>query len=145
MAKISTFIYSENTAQEMTPNGPKLHILTPLQVFLPRFIPGTFSFSITFGILDYDLLKEHKIQIKFINNKENILVDTGSITLPINSNKPKIDGKTVELPLDMQGSIMNMNFQNVVFREEGIYKTNIVFDNDNIGSYEIKVKGVEIL
>lgn len=146
MAYISTFVYAESSIQEMTPKGPKLHIVSPIQVFLPRFIPGTFSFGIVFGILDYDATISHNIQVKFINSKEETLVDTGKLNLPISPiNNVNIDGKSIELPKDMRGSMMNMNFQNVVFREEGIYKTQIIFDNKNIGNYQVKVKGVEKL
>lgn len=147
MAYVSTFIYAESSAQEMTPEGPKLHVISPLHVFLPRFIPGTFSFSIVFGILDYDKTISHKIQIKFIDFEGKKLLDTGQINLPITNTGAtvNIDAKDIELPQDMQGSIMNISFQNVVFRKEGTYSTQIIFDDERIGEYSVKVKGVEKL
>lgn len=141
MAKISTFIYAESAMQEMTPQGPKLHIVSPLLIIRPIFVPGTFSFSIIFGILDYDIKVNHKVHILFTDENEERLVDSGIMNVSAANSNNK--GNIKELPRDMEGSIMNMSLQNVIFRKEGTYKTHVIFDDEEIGSYPIKVKGVE--
>lgn len=142
MPIITTFMYSEGTFNEAIPNGQRLHIVSPLLNLIPAFIPGTLSFSVNFGILDIDMEKEHNIQLKFVNssNEEDVIVDTNEIPFPIVN-----DPQMIELPPDMRGIMINVGFQNVVFRTEGTYKTIVYFDGESLGEYPIKVKGKEKL
>lgn len=142
MPRITTFMYSEGTLHEPIPNGQRLHVVSPLITFTPVFIPGTMSFSVTIGLLDIDIEKEHTLQLKFISPilDEDAVIDTGVVDVPRN-----IDPSMFELPPDMRGIILNLGFQNVVFRHEGIYKTQVFFDGDSLGEYPIQVKGKEKL
>ncbi len=118
MPKISTFMYSEGAVNETVPNGQRLHIVAPLLIFTPMFIPGTLSFSVSMGIIGIDVDKDHIFQFKFKTpvNGEAPLIDTGEINFP-RVNDPSI----YDLPLDMRGIMLNFGFQNVVFRNEGTY------------------------
>ncbi|MCM3651346.1 DUF6941 family protein [Metabacillus litoralis] len=142
MPHISTFMYSEGALNEQIPNGQRLHVVVPLLTFSPMFIPGTMSFAITVGILGVDVEKEHKLQIKFINpqKSDEPIVDSGEIVLPKTN-----DQNMYDLPPDMRGLVLNFNFQNVVFRTEGIYSTTVFLDGDSLGDFPIKVKGKENL
>lgn len=142
MPQITTFMYSEGTVHEQIPNGQRLHIVSPLITFRPIFVPGTFSFSVNVGILDIDIEKEHTLQIKFLSplDSDAPVVDSGVIPLPRN-----VDPTLYEIPPEMRGLMLNLGFQNVIFRTEGIYKTEVIFDGDILGEFPIHVKGKEKL
>lgn len=138
MAKISNFIYCESTINEATPQGNKIHIVSPLQVFLPMFIPGMFSFSVVVGIIDLDITKPH--MFKYIltgpDDNDKPLIDTGEIPLP-----PQVNVKN--LPDDFSGYMSGMDFRNVVMRKEGVYVSEVFFDGNSMGKFPIKAKAVD--
>lgn len=49
------------------------------------------------------------------------------------------DNQIAEIPDEYKGFSSSIGLQNTVFREIGIYKTNVIFDSEIIGSYEIYV------
>lgn len=143
MPHVSTFMYAEGSMSETTPqNQQRLHVVSPLHIFVPMFVPGTFSFCVVFGILDINTDKDHILRITFSNpNKdEPPLIDTGDMHLPrVN------DPNAQELPQEMRGIMTNISFQNVVLRYEGIYESEVFFDGDSLGIFPIQVKGKEKL
>lgn len=49
MAKVQSFMYAANVIQELPKNSsmqisPQTHIIAPLQIIVPLFIPSTYSF-----------------------------------------------------------------------------------------------------
>jgi hypothetical protein len=143
MPRISTFMYSEGSGHEALPSGEqRLHVVQPLHIFTPIFVPGTFSFSVVFGILDIDTDKDYNLRFTFESpvKTEELLIDTGLIHLP-RTNDPKV----MDLPKDMRGIMMNLGFQNVIFRNDGTYTSKVYFDNQILGEFPIKVKGRERL
>jgi hypothetical protein len=139
MPHVSMFMYCENATNDMTPQGPKLNITGPLHILTPMFVPGMFSFSIVFGILDLETDIDHAIRVIFRSSVagEEHLIDTGKdILIPRNSEKN-------DLPKDMRGLMMSLDFKNVVFRSEGLFLTEVLFDGESLGQFPIKVRGSE--
>jgi len=136
--KVSVFMYSESAQPEPTPQGNKLRVMNPQHILRPMFIPGQFSFAITFGILDFDVSLSHIIKYIFSSPDGTVLVDTAdSIQLPPIDN-PALN----DLPTDMRGFLTSLDFKNVVFSTEGEYKSDIFFDGLLLDSFRIKVKGM---
>jgi hypothetical protein len=137
MVHVSTFIYAQdsNTVAN-TEGGNSLHLINPQHIFTPAFIPSLFSFAIMFGILGIEQSKEHKIRVVFRgpNPNEGPILDTGDFNYPAND-----QGK--DLPLEMQGFLMNLNLRNVPLKYEGEYATDIYADGILLGTFPIKVKG----
>lgn len=131
MAKIMSFMYAGNVVQDPV-QGQPIHIVAPLMNIIPLFVPTTFSFSIVFGVADFDITSEHNIHAIFQN--DNIQLVNSAIKLP-----PVPEGADIELPDKYKGFLSIVNFQNVILEQEGVYKTRIIFDNDCIGEYEIYV------
>lgn len=138
MPIVSLFVYSDSAQPQQTPQGNQLHILNPQHILRPMFIPGQFSFAITFGILDFDTSIPHLIKYTFSSPNGDILIDTGDgIQLP------PIDNVALkELPLDMRGFLSSLEFKNIVFATEGEYKSEIFFDGVSLDTFGIKVKGM---
>lgn len=138
MPYISTFVYAEDSNAELTPQGQKLHIINPQQIFLPMFVPGMFSFAVAFGILEVNTQESHRIRYVFYSPVEGELplIDTGEVVLPIVTEDNGV-------PIDMQGIMLNLNFRNVPFRLEGAYKSEIYLDGNLLGIFPIKVRGKE--
>lgn len=142
MPEISTFMYVDGSFNETDSTGQqRLHLVSPMHIFTPVFVPGTLSFSVVFGILGIDNEKSHNLDFVFHNptTKEN-LVEIKQIHLPVN-NDPGVNG----LPKDLRGVMLNLSFQNVVFRNDGEYFSEIFLDNESLGKFPISVHGREKL
>jgi hypothetical protein len=138
MPKISTFMYCERA--EPNPQG-QMHITNPLLVINPVFIPGMFSFSIVFGVIGIDNDLDHQMQLLFLSPDENEapIINTNTITLP----KGVAPVTMISLPPEQKSMMFNLDFRNVVFKKEGIYKTSVFIDGENMGDYPIFVKAGE--
>ncbi|MCT2535690.1 hypothetical protein NC661_06545 [Aquibacillus koreensis] len=133
MPHITTFIYSEETKN--TPNN-KLNVINPLNVFRPAFVPGMFSFSVTFGVIGIDVTeKGHTVRIKFSSSdkRDEPIIDTEDLSLE------NIPSETATLPPNLRGIMGSLDFRNVVMRAEGEYFTEIFVDGDKLGEYPIYV------
>lgn len=106
-----------------------------LSVLTPEFVPGTFSFSIIFSVLDVDILGNNTIQIIFSKDGErDFLVNSGIITIPPMPNEDEIG-----LPNEYKGLNMSMDFRNVIFETEGLYNTDVFFNGQLLANNPIIV------
>lgn len=138
MARLNSLIYcinSERTAS-VDRKGEMINAMGIMSAITPEFVPGTFSFSIVFSVLDVDPEQNNRIQIIFSDDEGKEIVNSGEIQLPM-ANIPD----PICLPKEYQGMNMTMDLRNVVFEKEGVYKTSIIFNGNNIGTNEIYVKG----
>ncbi|PET68282.1 hypothetical protein CN533_27220 [Priestia megaterium] len=137
MPRVSTFMYCEAT--EANPRNGQMIINAPMHVFTPAFVPGMFSFSIVFGLLGIELNSENNFRVKFVGPDEKALIDTENLNFP----NPDLNDEQRNLPPNLRGMMLNFDFRNVVFRQEGQYKTEVFVNEDKIGEFPIDVKGVE--
>lgn len=139
MANLTNFIYCINAERVPAGNGKgeSINAIGVLATLTPEFVPGTFSFSIIFSILDIDISGNNIIRIVFSKDGEDkTLVDSGTVLIPPISNDDAID-----LPAEYKGLNMSMDFRNVIFESEGIYKTTIFFNDQLLSVNPIYVKG----
>lgn len=139
MANLTNFIYCINA--ERVPagdgNGDSINAMGVLSTLTPEFVPGTFSFSIIFSVLDVNVLGNNTIQIVFSKEgEEKGLINTGIITIPPMPNEDKSG-----LPDRFKGLNMSMDFRNVIFEEEGLYNTAVFFNGQLLANNPIYVKG----
>lgn len=138
MATLANFLYCLNAERNQGPQGQgeSINAMGVLTVFTPEFVPGTFSFSILFSVLDIDANTNGQIKVVFKNDKGNELINTGDITIP-----PVPTDVGVQLPSKYVGYNLSMDFRNVVFECEGEYATDIYFNGVLLGTNPIYVKG----
>lgn len=136
MPEMSSFMYCEQVMVNQSDN--KMRIEGPVNLMNPLFIPSMYSFAIVLGIVGVDTTVNNTLNIKFLNSNEEVVIDTNLLPIEKESNTEKND-----LPFEMRGIQINMDFRNVALRVEGIYKTVIAFNNEVIGVYPIPVKAVE--
>ena len=139
MAKLTNFIYCINAERgpASNGNGGGINAIGVVSALIPEFIPGTFSFSIIFSVLDVNINDNNTIQITFSKDgEEKNLVDSGVITIP-----PSQEENEVLLPDEYKGLNMSMDLRNVVFETEGLYKTTICFNGQFLPDNCIYVKG----
>lgn len=122
MAKLSMFVYAEDIKDTSSVGMPgRMMITGPLLSIVMPFIPNTYSFSIAFGLTEFKVTQNHTVQIKFINDEsKTVILDTGKMDINFNV-----------LPLATQPLdeiMMNSDFKNVIFENEGIYHTEIIVD-----------------
>lgn len=139
MARLTNFIYCIN-AERVPSNegkGESINAIGVLSALTPEFVPGTFSFSIIFSVLDIDISANNTIQIIFSKNgEEKNLVNSGVITIP-----PLPNGDEIGLPNEYKGLNMSMDFRNVIFETEGLYNTSVIFNGQLLADNFIYVKG----
>jgi hypothetical protein len=138
MPYLSTFVYCEGINVTPQSNGQIVSLTNPQHVFAPAFVPGQFSFGVSFGILELDVEnQEHIARYVFKDPKGKTVIDTQDVKL----SKDNIPPGSFEFPEDMRGIIMNMDFRNIPFKEVGAYKSEVFVDGVSIGIREIKVIG----
>lgn len=131
MEYISSFTYCDTIQTEMTSQGPQQQIVKPLQALMPIAIPGNFSFAIACNIAGFDASKENSVQIKFLDSNENIMYDTGEVKFQLPPEEIRTNGVA-----SMQ---FNIDIRNMIFREDGLYSTKVICNNNELGEYKIQV------
>ncbi|NNU94844.1 hypothetical protein ETC01_17315 [Geobacillus sp. NFOSA3] len=137
MPRVSTFMYCEST--EINPNTGQMRINVPMHIFTPAFVPGMFSFSVVFGLLGIEINPNNTFRVRFVSPNNEAIIDTNDLPFPT----PNPNDNVRNLPPEMRGMIFNFDFRNVVFRQNGQYKTEIFVNGDKLGEFPIDVKGVE--
>lgn len=131
MTKLKNFLYCLNVD---TTTEERTDIIGLMTAITPEYIPGLFSFSISFTLLNLTE-GEHRITIRFINpeNETIALIDNVKVDYKkdVNSN----------LPEEHMGINVAAGLQNVDFKNSGLYFTQVLLDGNNIGEFEIYAKG----
>ena len=129
MAKVHDIIFCLNSTN-IEGQGASAH--TILSTMNPEYVPGLFSFSSIVTILDLDNNKEHKVKFCFGNDDEEKVVLEGKIS--------SFDDPS-NLPKEYKGVNLSVDWNNVNFRTEGIYKLLVSVDDVELDSKSIYVKG----
>ena len=138
MAKLVSFVYCMNAIKEPEPSNA-LNAINVVSSLRPDYIPGGFSFSVVFSILDIKLdSPSNAIRVRFLN-KENdeVVADSGTILLPAQS----LSEEDQLLPQQYRGFNMSLDFRNIIFKQSGLYATEIVFNGESLGTQDIFVQG----
>lgn len=138
MSELANFVYCLNAERRPLDDGKQesLNAIGILSVITPEFIPGMFSFSIVFSVQDVDPTKENSVRIVFSREgAEAPQIDSGDIVLPTLDDPDKIG-----LPKEYKGLNLSMDLRNVVFENEGIYFTDVYFNQQKIGRKNIYAK-----
>lgn len=130
MPVIKNFVYCLNTN---TTDG-KNNILGAFGTMAPEYIPGLFSFSVFFTVLDLEE-GSHQLTLHFRDPGGQILATVQSDSIPY-----EIDASS-NLPGRYQGLNAAVNFQNVDIKRSGLHSMEVLLDGESQGAYEIYVKG----
>lgn len=130
MAEIKNFIYCLNINTE----DGRTDLVGVLNTITPEYIPGLFSFSISFALLDIEE-GEHILNVKFKDSDKNTIagIDGAIIQYKRDENS--------NLPDSQMGVNVAAGMQNVDFKKSGLYSTEIMLDGISIGEYPIFAKG----
>ncbi|MCM1047667.1 MAG: hypothetical protein NC433_04500 [Clostridiales bacterium] len=130
MAEIKNFVYSLNVD---TVDG-RTDIVGILNAMTPEYIPGLFSFSISFTLLGI-AEGEHSFVVKFKDPEKEVIagIDNAIVLYEKDRNS--------NLPDEQKGINIAAGLQNVNFKKSGLYSTEIVLDGTSMGEYYIFAKG----
>ena len=134
MAKIVSFTYCDNVANDM--NGNPI-ITRPLQMITPMAIPSNFTFSISFGVYDIDKIEKNCINIDFLDPND-VVISNNELILP---DMPREINETPD-PVGIQ---INVEFKNTYIKEEGEYKTRRILNGSKLGEFPINVHKTNIM
>lgn len=133
--KVTTFIYCLGTTNSDA-NNKAVNAMGILPILTPEFIPSTYSFSIVVGIRGVDYSKPHRMSIIFMDEDKNPLVEARDFPIQ----KTEETENTLDLPPKFRGLTVAMDMRNVIFRKEGVYSTQVEFDGQKMGEFEIYAK-----
>lgn len=138
MAIIKNFIYCLGTRIQTKNEEPALTVIEGvLNCLTPDFVPGNYSFSVSFSLLGLEKNEEYTVETVFINAEERELVRTDSITL--NGNLEEQNKHNI--PKEYFGYNLGIEFKNVIIEKEGIYTTRVYINGECQGEYRIYAKG----
>ena len=130
MAEIKNFVYclNINTVEGRT------DIVGLLNTITPEYIPGLFSFSISFALLNIEE-KEHSLVVKFRDPDGEVIAGIDNAVVPYKKDENS------NLPDEQMGINVAAGLQNVNFKKSGLYSTEVILDGASIGKYYIFSKG----
>lgn len=130
MAEIRNFVYCLN----INVVEGRTDIVGVLNAMTPEYIPGLFSFSISFSLLDITE-GEHSLIVKFKDPDKEVIAGIDNAIVSY-----KKDEKS-NLPDEQVGMNIAAGMQNVNFKKSGLYSTEVILDGTSIGEYYIFAKG----
>ncbi len=130
MAEVKNFIYCLNVN---TVDG-RTDIVGVLNAMTPEYIPGLFSFSISFTLLDISE-GDHSLIVKFKNPDNEVIAGIDNAIVPYKKDENS------NLPDEQMGINVAAGLQNVDFKKSGMYSTEILLDGTRVGEYHIFAKG----
>ena len=133
MAKISSFIICDTIVNLMTPQGDSVpQLVSPQPVLRPPFIPGSFSFGISIGVIDVEFQEVNTIKVIIVSPKGEETYNSGEINL---ESIPQDE----LLPKEYQGFILSIDVRNMIIDQDGVYSVEIFVNNESVGRREIPV------
>lgn len=130
MPSIKNFLYCLNSNNSNGTND----VVGILAAMTPEYIPGQYSFSVNFSLLDLSE-GEHTLSLRFKNSDGTVLSSIENATV-----KYEKDAKS-NLPDAFVGVNVAANFQNVDIKKSGTHFMEVIFDGDTLGNFDIYVKG----
>lgn len=130
MAEIKNFVYclNINTVEGRT------DIVGLLNAMTPEYIPGLFSFSISFALLNITE-GEHSLIVKFRDPDKEVIAGIDNAMVSYKKDESS------NLPDAQMGINVAAGLQNVNFKKSGLYSTEVILDGTSIGEYYIFAKG----
>lgn len=144
MVVVKNFVYCLGTKTKIIKEGetPITIIDGVLNCLTPDFVPGNYSFSLSFSLLNLEPEKKYKVVVRFIDtSSQKELVKVDDIVLDGNiENRNKVG-----IPKEYFGYNVGIELRNVILEKEGIYQTILYVDGEEAGRYPIYVKGKRII
>lgn len=134
MPKISAFTLCDSVNNMPLPDGNFVPTLINPQVVLkPQFLPTTFSFGFSVGILDMKPDIQNKVRLLIMDPEESKTVqDLGEIEIyPSLISQNQTDS--------FSGCTITASVQNVPLEQQGIYKLRVLVNGQDIGSKDIPI------
>lgn len=122
------FCLSSNNSNETNNINGVLCAITP------EYVPGLYSFGVNFAILNLEE-GSHNLCLNFKDSDNTEVASIKNATLEYTKDP------NTNLPNQYLGVNVAANFQNVNIRQAGTYFLDVIFDEENLGTFSIFVKG----
>ena len=110
--RINNIVFCENTQQATLPDGKSITVLmNPTPELNPPYIPGLFSFSVSFGISEIGESSQLTASVKLFDPQNELVT-----FIEISENN---------IPAGYKNLTINCDMRNVKVLEEGIYRLHI--------------------
>ena len=134
MPKLQSFIYCLGAEQNA---NNETNLINVVPFFGIEFWPSTFSFTTAFTIIELDSEK-HILKYEFYDPNNNIIVSKNDAPFDMALLEKNSQGASIVALPEKQKAILGiLSFNNVVFREKGVYKSILYLDGEKIGEVPI--------
>ncbi len=106
-----------------------------LQALNPEYVPGLFSFSVIISLINIEYRSQHFISVSLLDPEKKEVASIGKTELPSKPIKPS------NLPEEYIGVNVSMDWNNINFKCSGDYSLVIKYDDQEIMTKKIFVKG----
>lgn len=132
---VSSFVFTEDMSNIPNNNGPgsSVQLINPINLIRPPFIPGTYSFCVTIGLVKLDPNREYILKFDLKSPDNYIVMSTGDVNV---TRQPNVD---TSIPPEANGVFLNLNLRNVTLMKQGEYKGIISVDGDPINEFPLYV------
>ena len=139
MPEIKNFIYCMGT-KSVARSGDE-QTFTPIEgiqnCLLPDYLPGNYSFSVVFSLLDLEPGEEYFVEVSFMYEKKEVARVEDIQLIGGTDNKYNV-------PEKFFGYQIAIDFRNVLLNEEGVYHTIVSLNGEEKGDYPIYVKAKQV-
>lgn len=133
MPEITTFMISERSSREDIGDGNVcLHLINPIPLVRPPYIPGLFSFTVSIGVIGVSISAGHKIFIQMLS-------PDGDEVIKIEHELPM---DAIQTPKDeaTEGAfLMGLELSNVDLTVEGKYRFHLEIDGSPMRDVSVYV------
>lgn len=124
MAKVGFIMFADEVFSS-NPVANELMVKNPKIALTPEYIPGQFSFFVVFSLLDLREGEQYQLEIILTHEEsgdEVLKNEQISFNFVKDKNNPVAE--------KINGSIINIHLNNIVFKKEGLYKFTIKIDGE---------------
>lgn len=133
MAQIVSFVYCDKVQQKFVNGQLQPQVVQPLTFLSPINFPSNYSFSIVCSFNGINTFEKNTLEVRLLSPTKKLVESTGKINLEIDDKNSETDNVSMTF---------NLDFHNIIFREEGEYTTEIILNDVLLGSYPIEAKKV---
>lgn len=135
MASVSNFLYCINVQRVPNPQGKgeSINAIGITSVLTLDYLPGPFSFSIFFSLLDVDE-GTNRIKVVFKDPNGEEIMNSGDLDIP-----PLPDDVRNTVPKNFTEYQLSMDLRNIVLKKEGEYVAELYYNDSVIAKEPLRV------
>ncbi len=133
MPELTMFTVCESVGNVSPQPGVNIpQLMGPQTVLRPMFIPGSFSFGVSAGVIGINLKQSNSVKFTIKTPTGQIVQASENAVFP-----PIFEDDS--LPQEYQGFMLTLDVRNMVVEEQGNYSFELFINDESVGSRAIPI------